>query len=378
MTDFEFIQINHRDWINFLVVDVDHPDAEMAVWHTSIPAPHWVIVNPANGHAQAGWMIDPIFTGDGASTAPVRFAEAVQRSLCNATGGDPAFSRHLVRNPVAKHPAGEVRFSTRAHPYRLSELKEHMCSWRDPFDPDASGVWDPRHRTAAMHRRSTESLETATGRNCAVFYQLRAFLWRQGSTDHDVALQRAQEINHGFRDPLPAGEVEGIARSAVRQVQAGKGRPRGGRAVCKLLQAMGRRGGSSRSQAKVEAARQSIAKATAARSTRAAELAQRAAELRAAGSCIREIAAILNRSARTVRSYLAQALQQGAVREATGSQDRPGFSELPAATALAARVRRLLHVLALLGDYPRATATGLLLLRDAVAAELEELGRCIT
>lgn len=376
MTDFEFIQLNPRSWINFLVVDVDHPEAEMAVWHASVPAPHWVIVNPANGHAQAGWMIQPVFTGEGAAPAPVRFAEAVQRSLCNATGGDPAFSRHLVRNPIAKHPAGEVRLSPRAHPYSLGELKEHMASWRDPFDPELEGVWNPRHTTADMRRHSTRDGETTMGRNCTIFYQLRSSLWREGSTDHERALQRAQQINQGFTRPLPASEVEGIARSAVRQVQAGKGRPRSSTAVCTVLQALGRRGGSSRSATKVSAARRSIAGATAARSARSAELAQRAAELRKAGTCIREIAVALERSERTIKSYLAAARGHGAVREATGIGVRPPFSAHPAAVALAVRVDRLLAVLALGSGSMNPLAAALLVSRNAVAVELEALSRC--
>lgn len=377
MTDFAFVQINHRDWINFLVVDVDRPDAEMWVWHTSIPAPHWVIVNPANGHAQAGWMIEPVFTGKGAASAPARFAEAVQRSLCNATGGDPAFGRHLVRNPIAEHPAGEVRFSTRVHPYSLGELKEHMCSWRDPFDPDAGGVWNPRHTTVEVTRQSAEEISASTGRNCAIFYSLRAFLWRHRCTDPNVALRRAQELNHDFQEPLPAGEVACIARSAIRQVQAGKGRPRDGERACKFLQDLGRRGGLSRSEAKVAAARRSIASATAARSAQAAELAQRAVELRETGSNVREIAIALERSERTIHNYLAAARERDAIREATGSQARPALSTLPVARALQERIQWLLQILVLVGELPMSGDSALLVARDGVAVDLAELSRWV-
>jgi hypothetical protein len=353
MTDYAFVQINPQDWINFLVVDVDHDDALERLLYPAVPQAHWIVINPVTGHGQAGWMIEPVYCGNDAAARPVAFAHAVQTALNNLVGGDEAFSRFLVRNPVATVPAGEVRFGTRATPYRLGELKAHMVEFVDPFedmlaDAPAAGVgaWDPR-RTQPPTRTSLLSTPHDTGassRNCQVFYATRRHLWNQHSTtgtapDLDTALTYAHELNDRLPDPLSPREVREIAASAVRQVQQGKGRTRSQHSgeTNPYLSQLGRRGGSTTTPAKIAAAQQNAKAATHARSTTANQLAGQAAELRKRGTTVRKIAELLQRCERTIRRYLTQA----DTTEATGT----GLSPAASLQQVKARIVRLLDLL---------------------------------
>lgn len=324
MQEYPFVQINPADFRNFLVVDVDRDDAELWLMHPSVPEPHWIIQNPENGHAQAGWMIDPVHTGAGAKEHPIRYADAVQASLDKLVGGDPAFTRYLVRNPVAFAPAGRVVFGSRLEPYSLGELMRHMQQYRDPFEPDWN-AWDPGQgfvpaRIAFHHTEEG-------GRNNAIFYATRAELWRRfddgfAPTD-EGSLEFATLLNAALPEPLPHREVREIAASAVRQVLRGKGRGRRSTTPNQYLSEMGRRGGQSKSGAKRDAAAENAVKATQKRQETAAEASGIARALRALGHSLAEIARSIGRSVRTVQRYLAplteEAARVGDTTQPTGS-----------------------------------------------------------
>ena len=94
-----------------------------------------------------------------------------------------------------------------------------------------------------------------------------------------------------------------LARSAVRQVNAGKGRPtRASRsdAAHEYLSQMGRRGGRARTEAKVTAAKDNAATARQSRRTKMEQLRAQAAQLRAAGATYQAIATAVGRTTRTV------------------------------------------------------------------------------
>ena len=318
--DFAFIQLNPADWLNFLVVDVDREDALMCLMHPAVPEPTWVIENEDTGHVQAGWAIEPVYRGEGARPHPIRYAAAVQRSLDRLVDGDPCFTRYLVRNPAAEVPAGRVWWSTRNTPWSLGDLKAHMAEWVDPSHDEAldgppAGVWNPGPDfplQAGIPRVPVTGIATEVGRNNAVFRATRRWLWDQwetrGHAPTDAAsIAHAQALNAGLPDPLPEAEVECLARSAVRQVNAGKGRPtRTSRsdAAREYLSEMGRRGGKARTEAKVTAAKDNVDKARAARTTRVEQLRAQAVQLRATGATYEAIAAVVGRTSRTVMAWL--------------------------------------------------------------------------
>lgn len=321
MRGFPFVQINPRDFVNFLVVDVDRDDAEMWLLHPAVPEPHWIIRNPANGHAQAGWMIEPVRCGAGCREKPLRYLEAVRTALEKLTSSDQAFTRFLVRNPVAHSPAGDVSFGSRTLPYTLGDLMQHMQSYRDPFDDDFD-AWQPHHREAFATQRVTDRADEG-GRNNALFYATRAELWRRFNTQgvapsKAFALAFATELNDELTAPLPAREVQELAYSAVRQVLRGKGKDRIG-PPDPWLSRMGRKGGQAISEAKRAAAARNATKATLTRQEKAAESAGLARKLRGLGESLSSIARAIGKTVRTVQRYLTNAEGGHDISQATGS-----------------------------------------------------------
>ena len=335
MAVFPFVQINPQNYLNFLVVDVDHSDAELRLLHPSLPQPHWIIVNPDNGHAQAGWMIEPVACGADARPAPQQYARAVLASLDQLVGGDQAFTRHLVRNPVADSPAGAVRFGARLDPYTLGDLMKHMQTYRDPFEPQFR-AWNPH--LPFSHRATIARQETGVGgRNTNVFQATRSFLWGRLLQDHiqpgyAAAHEYATALNSQLATPLPAKEIHELSASAVRQVLRGKGKPKertgtsGGR-FSEFCAAAGRRGGRATTGPKIAAARENAAKAREKRAAAARDKALKAADLKARGLTLKEISKLLERSESTVKRWLRSGQlpteEQGSILQATGSVPPP-------------------------------------------------------
>ncbi|WP_244915898.1 replication initiation protein [Kocuria rosea] len=351
--DFAFIQLNPADWLNFLVVDVDDEDALLNLMHPAVPEPTWIIENPDTGHAQAGWAIEPVYRGEGARPGPIRYAEAVQRALDRLVDGDPCFTRYLVRNPAAAFPAGRVWWGRRISPWSLGDLKAHMAEYTDPFhdeaiDGPATPAWDPGTPLlgqSGIPRATVSDTATEVGRNTAVFRATRRWLWDQRQTRHQTpseaaSIGHARALNAQLPHPLTDSEVACLARSAVRQVNAGKGRPTstsGSDAAHEYLSRMGRRGGKARTEAKVRAAADNAAHARQARTDRAGQLRAQAVRLRAAGATYRAIAEAVGRTARTVMAWLKNApatpatdtLDEGEVLQATGIGSAPRVCQAP-------------------------------------------------
>lgn len=340
--EFAFLQLNPADWLNFLVVDVDDEAALLNLMHPAVPEPTWIIENPATGHAQAGWAIESVYRGEGARPGPIRYAEAVQRALDRLVDGDPCFTRYLVRNPAAEFPAGRVWWGRRASPWSLGDLKAHMVKYIDPFhdeaiDGPAASAWDPGTGLlgqAGIPRAPVADTAAEVGRNTAIFRATRRWLWDQQQIRHQTpseatSIAHARALNVQLSHPLSDGEVACLARSAVRQVNAGKGRPTstsGSDAAHEYLSRMGRRGGKARTEAKARAAADNAGKARQARTDRAGQLRAKALQLRAVGATYRTIAEAVGRTARTVITWLKNApatsagdtIKEGEILQATG------------------------------------------------------------
>lgn len=381
---YPFIQLNHPDWLNFICVDVDHEDGYERLLYPGIPRPHAIIRNPANGHAQGFWMIDPVYIGDGARPRPRLFYDAVRNALTNAVGGDHAFTGHLVRNPFAYSPTGPVSYSTRQEPWPLRELKAHLITYRDPalealgYEDEQPNLWNPAYSSGASSRvqrgLTAHAVAKAVGRNCAIFYATRARLWvlhREGRRIEDEAHSIAHQINAECNTPLGGREVDGIAASAIRQVYRGKGRPQsadGQYATDAYLSALGARGGRARTQSKIRAAAINLESAREKLSQQTLARAKEALRLRRRGEVAASIARALGCSTRTVRRYFrmmheraawvtAQQLMRGGDnQQATGSPGpHPGLPAvlitLPQARLVLRWLRSRTH-LSLLRSYP--------------------------
>lgn len=322
MVEFPYVQVNPSDNLNFLVVDVDSPDAMMNLLHPAVPRPTWIIHKPRTGHAQAGWAIDPVYVGPGHRPAPIRFAQAVLHSLTKLVGGDENFTHFLIQNPAARKPVGEVYWSSRTAPWNLRELKEHMVSYVDPFhdpvlDGPAVSAWQPWPKRQPGARKVRQSRADATGRNCTLFRATLRWVWARWMEEgwepqEPDALAYAHALNRELERPLPDKEVRELSASACRQARKGNGRPAKASAVGEknpFLVKLGRAGGKVTTEEKSEAARSNAVIARTVRSVKADVSALKAQAMHSAGETKKAIAEALETSVRNVGRWLTRAAE---------------------------------------------------------------------
>ena len=140
------VQFNHPAVIRWLVVDIDRPGAHFADEDALLPAFNVVMVNPANGHAHAAYVLDvPVGRHDAARLRPLRLLAAVERGLTRRLGGDRGYAGLLAKNPLHAHWRVEWRCDV---PYSLEGL----------------AGWSPR-RTCGRMRCVPPSASVATARS---------------------------------------------------------------------------------------------------------------------------------------------------------------------------------------------------------------------
>lgn len=198
------VQLNHPSVVRWLVVDIDRRGAYLADEDALLPTFNMVMVNPANGHAHAAYLLDvPVGRHDAAGLKPLKLLAAVERGLTRRLGGDRGYAGLLTKNPLHPHWAVEWR---RDAPYSL----EGLAGWltREDMRPDA------------------EIASFGLGRNCMIFDQLRAFAYREvvafKRSNRSVEAWRsrlitvAQGMNGPFAEPLSSFEVRSIAKSVAK------------------------------------------------------------------------------------------------------------------------------------------------------------------
>lgn len=263
-------------WV--LAVDVDHDDAQdryFAARNAGLPPASWFISKAANGHGQAGYVIEAVATGPNARIAPQEYAEDVRRALTNALSGDHAFGNGRMWNPFCQEQRdlNDVYLAKN----NSGKLLVHSLGALSA-DLRAAGLWDTttplKTRQKAVHGRS----EPAEGRNVYVFDQAR--LRAAGTVQ-----QAADEANATLAVPLSEREVAGIVRSITKYEQR-RGRPRGGASSMsgeerERQRERGSRGGSQNTARQVEQRKQALTKATSAASVvRSAESVGRHSQIR--------------------------------------------------------------------------------------------------
>lgn len=200
-----YIEANPQAVSNLLVTDIDHPDAKLrALWERSAWLPNAVVENPENGHAHAVWALrEPVTRTEYARRKPLAFAAAVTEGLRRSVDGDAGYSGLITKNPA--HLSWEASWQS-DHLYSLSELEEHLTG--AGFMPPPS--W----------RRTRRREPVGLGRNCTLFETARTWAYREIRKHWgdpaglaDSINGEAHVLNGGFTEPLPAQEVDQIARS---------------------------------------------------------------------------------------------------------------------------------------------------------------------
>ena len=182
------VETNPAALVNTIVVDIDDEEARaIALWEHEGMRPNWIAENPDNGHAHAGWVLTfPVPRTDLARLKPLKLLHATTEGLRRSCDGDEGYSGLLMKNP--EHPAWAsdiIEWDT----YDLEQLVQSLQEHGDM--PPVSWKRTKRARTQGL------------GRNCTLFDEARTLAYRYVRSLPATL----------FTDPLPAREVEDIARS---------------------------------------------------------------------------------------------------------------------------------------------------------------------
>lgn len=189
---YPFVQLTGTRSIQAaLVLDVDRAEGLTAI-RADVPEPSWSVWHPKGGAHVAYVLETPVNLI--AKPKPREYLRHVAEYYTQALQADPGYSGLLTDNPV-KPEAGRVTRWGRKRPYSLSELASVI-----PFG------WEPPKITATA---------SYLGRNCYLFDALMR--WAGSAKNRELpVLTAAITANQRLDHPLPAKEVEGIARSVER------------------------------------------------------------------------------------------------------------------------------------------------------------------
>ncbi|MFN0674311.1 replication initiation protein, partial [Escherichia coli] len=225
-----YIQQNQPHAQFWLVFDVDHEGAAIDWSDRNAPAPNITVKNPVNGHAHLLYALNiAVRTAPDASVKALKYAAAVERSLCEKLCADVNYSGLICKNPF--HLEWQV-MEWREEAYTLDELADYL-------DLSASA------------RRSIDK-HYGMGRNCHLFEMTRKWAYRairQGWPEFsqwlDAVIQRVEMYNASLPVPLSAAECRAIGRSIAKYTHR-KFSPEGFSAV---QAARGRKGGIAKGEA---------------------------------------------------------------------------------------------------------------------------------
>lgn len=219
--DFALIQVNDPWTIRWFVVDCDIPGSAFLWKKKGLPAPHFVIVNPASKRTQ--WLYrlrTGVHTHDTARSEPVAFLNRINQALVAFGVQDPCFSmRGLVKNPLSQD------WETLTNPgpaYSLKDLAD--CIPKDVFSVQRVGRWSTWRESSRPDLFEGPIREGA--RNLSLFDQLRLWAYREVQHFESLpsesnrrarwsshVLEKAKAINQTFDPPLGLAEVKGVTRS---------------------------------------------------------------------------------------------------------------------------------------------------------------------
>lgn len=197
----KYIQHNPPAHVKWLVFDCDYQDSLGAVDDRNLPAPNIAAINKQNGHSHLFYGLDVgVVRTDQGRVKPLQYLASVEWALCEALTADPNYSGLISKNPLHDH---WLVYELRPDLYDLGELAEYLTLPKKlPKKAEVRGL----------------------GRNCTLFELGRKWAYgevlayrltgKQG--EFRAAVLAALLSLNSFPEPLPAKEVEGIAKSIAK------------------------------------------------------------------------------------------------------------------------------------------------------------------
>lgn len=206
----QFVEVNASRRKNLITVDVDRSDAadfmEDLAYEGKLPLFSFLVINPANGHAHAGWFVE----GE-ARTQKQQEAFRVLVEAFTVLSGEQAgvYTGFGMRNPA--WAGASVRWGS-SRRYTFSELFDYV--------PTATrAAIEERHEVErASYGKDRPMNPASSSRHQDLFHTVKAFLYgKQGRKDFIAFAQSyAHQKNEEFNQPLKAAEVDSLARNVAR------------------------------------------------------------------------------------------------------------------------------------------------------------------
>lgn len=201
---YPLIQVNPPHLVNYLVFDVDTPDAYLHFFDAGLPTPTWIAKNKKNGHCHICYELKtPVCKTANAKLKPLRYLASIEYTYAKELGADFGYVGLLTKNPIDLD--WDVSLLN-PRPFELDELADYVNLENQPViaEKEISGL----------------------GRNCHMFDIVRFWAYKSIranlSSEYDVwygeVLNVAVNANSEFLQPLSYNEVKATAKSIARWV----------------------------------------------------------------------------------------------------------------------------------------------------------------
>lgn len=187
----------------WLKLDLDNAESGAHWIDQGLPRPHFIMVNPRNGHAHyLLGLTAPVITSMAGHLAPLRFFAGVEAGYTRLLSADPAYTGHTVKTP------GHPDWITHVHDgplYSLSDLRHALpASITTRPVPRAEYVGNSRNLSLFDNLRYWAYGEAKAAKQAGNFER-----WQQAVHAH------AHTLN-AFTSPLGQAEVRHTANSVAR------------------------------------------------------------------------------------------------------------------------------------------------------------------
>lgn len=199
-----YIQVNPPFTTVYFVFDDDKKDSALSWFDAGLPQPYWTTQNPINGHCHHCYKLEiPLCTSEFASIKAIKYAQAVYYAYALKMGADLSYSQLITKNPL--------------HPY-----------WRTTYWTDKAYSLDYLAEFVDLPKKLPKKVEVVgLGRNVTMFEKgrrwaytaVREYMHYDSISNWEKAvIAKIEEINGGFKQPLPYSEVKATAKSIAKWV----------------------------------------------------------------------------------------------------------------------------------------------------------------
>ncbi|MER0132161.1 MULTISPECIES: replication initiation protein [Acinetobacter] len=204
---YPLIQVNHVHTVQYLIFDIDAPDAYLHFFDENLPVPTWIAKNKKNGHCHVCYELKiPVCKTTHARLKPLRYLASIEYTYAKKLSADLRYTGLLTKNPVDRD--WQV-FLLNPTPFELDELADYVDLETKP-------------KPTEEEKKEVSGL----GRNCMLFDTVRFWAYKairehlDSGLDiwYQEVLERSKIANGSFLEPLPYSEVKATAKSIAKWV----------------------------------------------------------------------------------------------------------------------------------------------------------------